>query len=147
MGKKVILSGIQATGDLTLGNYVGALKNFVKMQDEYECYYMIANLHALTVRRDPKILKQNTLKILASYIAAGIDTEKSTVLLQSQVPEHAELAWVLDCYTYMGELSRMTQFKDKSEKHADNINAGLFTYPSLMAGDILLYQADLVPTG
>ena len=147
MGKKVILSGIQATGDLTLGNYVGALKNFVKMQDEYECYYMIANLHALTVRRDPKILKQNTLKILASYIAAGIDPEKSTVFLQSQVPEHAELAWVLDCYTYMGELSRMTQFKDKSEKHADNINAGLFTYPSLMAGDILLYQADLVPTG
>ena len=147
MSKKVILSGIQATGDLTLGNYVGALKNFVKMQDEYECYYMIANLHALTVRRDPKILKQNTLKILASYIAAGIDPEKSTLFLQSQVPEHAELGWVLDCYTYMGELSRMTQFKDKSEKHADNINAGLFTYPSLMAGDILLYQADLVPTG
>lgn len=147
MGKKVILSGIQATGDLTLGNYVGALKNFVKMQDEYECYYMIANLHALTVRRDPKILKQNTLKILASYIAAGIDPEKSTVFLQSQVPEHAELAWVLDCYTYMGELSRMTQFKDKSAKHADNINAGLFTYPALMAADILLYQADLVPVG
>ncbi len=147
MGKKVILSGIQATGDLTLGNYVGALKNFVKMQEEFDCYYMIANLHALTVRRDPKELKNNTLKILASYIAAGIDPDKSTVFLQSQVHEHAELGWVLDCYTYMGELSRMTQFKDKSAKHADNINAGLFTYPSLMAGDILLYQANLVPTG
>lgn len=147
MEKKVILSGIQATGDLTLGNYIGALKNFVKMQDEYDCYYMIANLHALTVRREPEVLKNNTLKILASYIAAGIDPDKSTVFLQSQVSEHAELGWVLDCYTYMGELSRMTQFKDKSSKHADNINAGLFTYPSLMAGDILLYQADLVPTG
>ena len=147
MEKKVILSGIQATGDLTLGNYIGALKNFVKMQDEYDCYYMIANLHALTVRREPEVLKNNTLKILASYIAAGIDPDKSTVFLQSQVSEHAELGWVLDCYTYMGELSRMTQFKDKSLKHADNINAGLFTYPSLMAGDILLYQADLVPTG
>lgn len=147
MEKKVILSGIQATGDLTLGNYIGALKNFVKMQDEYNCYYMIANLHALTVRREPEELKNNTLKILASYIAAGIDPDKSTVFLQSQVSEHAELGWVLDCYTYMGELSRMTQFKDKSSKHADNINAGLFTYPSLMAGDILLYQADLVPTG
>ena len=147
MEKKVILSGIQATGDLTLGNYIGAMKNFVEMQDEYNCYYMIANLHALTVRRDPKELKQNVLKVLASYISAGIDPEKSTLFIQSQVPEHAELGWVLDCYTYMGELSRMTQFKDKSTKHADNINAGLFTYPSLMAGDILLYQADLVPTG
>ncbi len=147
MGKKVILSGIQATGDLTLGNYIGAMKNFVKMQDEYDCYYMIANLHALTVRRNPEELKQNALKVLASYIAAGIDPDKSTLFLQSQVHEHAELGWVLDCYTYMGELSRMTQFKDKSAKHADNINAGLFTYPSLMAGDILLYQADLVPTG
>ena len=147
MVKKVILSGIQATGDLTLGNYIGAMKNFVKMQDEYDCYYMIANLHALTVRRNPEELKQNALKVLASYIAAGIDPDKSTLFLQSQVHEHAELGWVLDCYTYMGELSRMTQFKDKSAKHADNINAGLFTYPSLMAGDILLYQADLVPTG
>jgi tryptophanyl-tRNA synthetase len=150
MSKKVILSGIQATGDLTLGNYVGALKNFVKMQDEYECYYMIANLHALTVRRDPQILKQNTLKILASYIAAGIDPEKSTLFLQSQVPEHAELGWVLDCYTYMGELSRMTQFKDKSKKYGGNSNSigtGLFTYPVLMAADILLYNSDLVPVG
>ena len=145
--KKIILSGIQSTGNLHLGNYIGAVKNFVKMQDEYECYYMIANLHALTVRRDPEELKENTLKILAEYIAAGIDPEKSTIFIQSQVHEHAELGWVLDCYTYMGELSRMTQFKDKSAKHADNINAGLFTYPSLMAGDILLYQADVVPVG
>lgn len=145
--KKVILSGIQATGDLHLGHYMGVLKRFVEMQDEYNCYYMIANLHALTVRRDPKELYENTLKLLATYIAAGIDPEKSTIFIQSQVPEHSQLGWVLDCYSYMGELSRMTQFKDKSAKHADNINAGLFTYPSLMAGDILLYQADLVPTG
>ena len=147
MNKKVILSGIQATGNLTLGNYIGALKNFVKMQDEYDCYYMIANLHALTVRRDPEELKNNTLKIIATYIAAGIDPEKSAIFIQSQVPAHAELSWVLNCYTYMGELTRMTQFKDKSEKHQDNINSGLFTYPVLMASDILLYQADLVPTG
>ena len=147
MNKKVILSGIQATGNLTLGNYIGALKNFVKMQDEYDCYYMIANLHALTVRRDPEELRNNTLKIIATYIAAGIDPEKSAIFIQSQVPEHAELSWVLNCYTYMGELTRMTQFKDKSEKHQDNINSGLFTYPVLMASDILLYQADLVPTG
>lgn len=147
MSKKVILSGIQATGNLTLGNYVGALKNFVRMQEEYDCNYMIANLHALTVRRDPKELKENTLKVIATYIAAGIDPQKSTIFIQSQVHEHAELGWVLDCYTYMGELSRMTQFKDKSAKHGDNINAGLFTYPSLMAGDILLYQADVVPVG
>jgi len=147
MEKKVILSGIQATGDLHLGHYIGVLKRFVEMQEKYNCYYMIANLHALTVRRDPKELKENVYKLLASYIAAGLDPEKSTIFLQSQVHEHAELGWVLDCYTYMGELSRMTQYKDKSAKHADNINAGLFTYPSLMAGDILLYQADLVPTG
>lgn len=147
MNKKVILSGIQATGNLTLGNYIGALKNFVKMQDEYDCYYMIANLHALTVRRDPEELKNNTLKIIATYIAAGIDPEKSAIFIQSQVSAHAELSWVLNCYTYMGELTRMTQFKDKSEKHQDNINSGLFTYPVLMASDILLYQADLVPTG
>ena len=145
--KKTILSGIQATGNLTLGNYIGALKNFVKMQDEYDCFYMIANLHALTVRREPEELKENTYKILATYLAAGIDPKKSTIFVQSQVHEHAELGWVLDCYTYMGELSRMTQFKDKSAKHADNINAGLFTYPVLMAGDILLYQADVVPVG
>ena len=147
MNKKVILSGIQATGDLHLGHYIGVLKRFKKMQEEFDCYYMVANLHALTVRRDPKELKENCYKLLASYIACGLDPEKCTIFLQSQVPEHAELGWVLDCYTYMGELSRMTQFKDKSAKHADNINAGLFTYPSLMAGDILLYQTDLVPTG
>ena len=147
MEKKVILSGIQATGNLTLGNYIGALKNFVKMQDEYDCYYMIANLHALTVRREPEELRENTLKIIATYIAAGIDPDKSCIFLQSQVPEHSELSWVLNCYTYMGELNRMTQFKDKSEKHADNINSGLFTYPVLMAADILLYNPNLVPTG
>ena len=147
MKKKVILSGIQATGNLTLGNYIGALKNFAKLQDEYDCYYMIANLHALTVRRDPEELRTNTLKIIATYIAAGIDPDKSCIFIQSQVPEHSELTWVLNCYTYMGELNRMTQFKDKSAKHADNINSGLFTYPVLMASDILLYQPDLVPTG
>ncbi len=147
MGKKIILSGIQSTGKLTLGNYLGAINNWVHMQEEYDCYYMIANLHTLTVRNDPEELRNNTLKILATYIAAGLDPEKNTLFIQSQVKEHAELGWILDCYTYMGELSRMTQFKDKAAKHADNINAGLFTYPALMAADILLYQADLVPVG
>ena len=147
MSKENILSGIQSTGKLTLGNYLGALNNWVKMQEEYNCYYMIANLHTLTVRNDPQTLKDNTLKILAIYIAAGLDPEKNTIFIQSQVHEHAELAWILDCYTYMGELSRMTQFKDKSAKHENNINAGLFTYPVLMAADILLYQASLVPVG
>ena len=147
MSKKTVLSGIQATGKLTLGNYLGAIDNWVKMQEEYNCYYMIANLHSLTVRNDPDELRNNTLKILAMYIAAGLDPEKNTIFIQSQVKEHSELGWILDCYTYMGELSRMTQFKDKSSKHADNINAGLFTYPALMAADILLYKADLVPVG
>lgn len=147
MSKKIILSGIQATGKLTLGNYLGAIDNWVKMQEEYACYYMIANLHSLTVRNDPETLRNNTLKILAIYVAAGLDPDKNTIFIQSHVKEHAELGWILDCYTYMGELSRMTQFKDKSAKHADNINAGLFTYPALMAADILLYQADLVPVG
>ena len=147
MTKKVILSGIQATGNLHLGNYLGAIKNWEKMQEEYDCNYMIANLHTLTIRNDPEKLRKNTLDLLALYIAAGINPEKSNIFIQSQLAEHAELAWVLDCYTYMGELSRMTQFKDKSAKHADNINAGLFTYPVLMAADILLYQADLVPVG
>ncbi|MDO5555914.1 MAG: tryptophan--tRNA ligase [Clostridia bacterium] len=147
MNKKIVLSGIQATGRLTLGNYLGAINNWVKMQEEYDCYYMIANLHSLTVRNNPEDLKNNTLKILAIYIAAGLDPEKNTIFIQSQVKEHSELGWILDCYTYMGELSRMTQFKDKSIKHADNINAGLFTYPALMAADILLYQANLVPVG
>ncbi len=147
MEKKIILSGIQATGKLTLGNYLGAIDNWVKMQEEYDCYYMIANLHSLTVRNEPETLRNNTLKILAIYIAAGLDPEKNTIFIQSQVKEHSELGWILDCYTYMGELSRMTQYKDKAAKHADNINAGLFTYPALMAADILLYKADLVPVG
>ena len=147
MDKKIILSGIQSTGKLHIGNYLGAIKNWEKMQEEYNCYYMIANLHTLTVRNNPEELRKNTLDLLALYIAAGINPEKSNIFIQSQVAEHAELAWILNCYTYMGELSRMTQFKDKSAKHADNINAGLFTYPVLMAADILLYQADLVPVG
>lgn len=147
MDKKIILSGIQSTGRLHLGNYLGAIDNWVKMQEEYNCYYMIANLHSLTIRNNPEELKNNTKKIIALYVAAGLDPEKNTIFIQSQVKEHAELAWILNCYTYMGELSRMTQFKDKSAKHADNINAGLFTYPVLMAGDILLYKADLVPVG
>ena len=147
MNKKIILSGVQSTGKLTLGNYLGAINNWVKMQEEYDCYYMIANLHSLTVRNNPEELRNNTLKILALYIAAGLNPEKNTIFIQSQVKEHAELAWILNCYTYMGELSRMTQFKDKSAKHQDNINAGLFTYPVLMAADILLYKAGLVPVG
>ena len=147
MSKKTILSGIQATGNLTLGNYLGAINNWKKMQEEYECNYMIADLHTLTIRNNPEKLRNNTLDLLALYIAAGIDPEKSNIFIQSQVAAHAELAWILNCYTYMGELSRMTQFKDKSTKHADNINSGLFTYPVLMAADILLYQADLVPVG
>lgn len=147
MEKKVILSGIQSTGRLHLGNYLGAIDNWVKMQEEYDCYYMIANSHSLTVRNDPETLKNNTIKIIALYVAAGLDPQKNTLFIQSQVKEHAELSWILNCYTYMGELSRMTQFKDKSAKHADNINAGLFTYPVLMAADILLYKADLVPVG
>lgn len=147
MDKKTILSGIQATGSLTLGNYLGALNNWVEMQDEYDCYYMIADLHTLTIRSDPKTLRENTLKLIALYIAAGLDPEKNTIFIQSHVPAHTQLSWVLNCYTYMGELNRMTQFKDKSAKHADNINSGLFTYPVLMAADILLYNADLVPVG
>lgn len=147
MDKKKILSGIQATGNLTLGNYLGALNNWKKMQDEYDCYYMIADLHTLTVRNQPEKLKANTLNLLALYVASGIDPEKSTIFIQSHVPEHTQLSWVINCYTYIGELSRMTQFKDKSAKNEDNINSGLYTYPCLMASDILLYQADLVPVG
>lgn len=145
--KKVIFSGIQPTGTFTLGNYIGALKNWVKLQDNYNCVYSVVNLHAITVRQDPVQLKKNTLSAYALLLACGIDPEKSIVFIQSHVPAHAELAWVLDCHTQFGELSRMTQFKDKSARYADNINAGLFTYPSLMAADILLYQADLVPVG
>ena len=147
--KKRILSGIQPSGALTLGNYVGALRNWVKLQqeDEYESYYMIADLHAITVRQEPKNLRKNCMDLLAIFIACGLDAEKEPIFFQSHVPAHTQLGWVLDCNTYMGELSRMTQYKDKCQKHADNINAGLFTYPSLMAADILLYQADLVPVG
>ncbi len=147
--KKRILSGIQPSGALTLGNYVGALRNWVQLQKEdiYESYYMIADLHAITVRQEAKDLRKNCMDLLALFIACGLDAEKEPVFFQSHVPAHTQLGWVLDCNTYMGELSRMTQFKDKSRKHADNINAGLFTYPSLMAADILLYQADLVPVG
>lgn len=147
MEKKTILSGIQATGNLTLGNYLGSINNWVKMQDEYDCYYMIADLHSLTVRNEPEVLRERSLRVLATYIAAGLDTEKNTFFIQSHVPAHTQLSWILNCYTYMGELSRMTQFKDKSAKHADNINSGLFTYPVLMAADILIYNADLVPVG
>ena len=147
MNKKTILSGIQATGNLTLGNYLGAIHNWIKMQDEYDCYYMIADLHSLTVRNDPEILCKRAMQVLAIYVAAGLDPEKNTIFLQSQVDAHVKLNWILNCYTYMGELNRMTQFKDKSAKHADNINSGLFTYPVLMAADILVYNADLVPVG
>ncbi len=146
-GKKVLFSGMQATGNLTLGNYLGALKNWVSLADEYECFYSVVDLHSLTVRQDPAELRQRARKLLTLYIAAGLDPEKNCIYYQSHVSGHTELAWILDCFTYMGELNRMTQFKDKSAKHADNINAGLFTYPVLMAADILLYQADVVPVG
>ena len=147
MEKKTILSGIQATGNLTLGNYLGSINNWVKMQDEYDCYYMIADLHTLTIRNDPEEFRKRALQVLAIYVAAGLDPEKNVIFLQSHVPAHTQLSWVLNCYTYMGEMSRMTQFKDKSAKHADNINCGLFTYPVLMAADILVYNADIVPVG
>jgi len=145
--KKVILSGIQPSGELTLGSYLGAIKNWVELADEYDCYYMMADMHSITVRQNPADLRRRTLTQMAAYIACGLDPEKNTIFIQSHVPAHAELAWVLNCYTMFGELSRMTQFKDKSAKNADNINAGLFTYPALMAADILLYQANLVPVG
>ena len=145
--KKRILSGIQPSGDLTLGSYLGAIRNWAALADEYDCYYMLADMHTITVRQVPADLRRPTLTQLAIYIACGLDPEKNVLFVQSHVPAHAQLGWVLDCYTMFGELSRMTQFKDKSAKNADNINAGLFTYPSLMAADILLYQADLVPVG
>ena len=145
--RKVIFSAIQPSGTITLGNYLGALKNWVHLQEDYNCIFAVADLHAITVRQDPKIFRQNILEAYALLLACGIDTEKSLFFIQSHVHTHAELAWLLNCYTQFGELSRMTQFKDKSQKHADNVNAGLFTYPSLMAADILLYQADMVPVG
>ena len=145
--KKVMLSGIQPSGDLHLGNYLGAIKNWGARADEFDCYYFMADMHTITVRQTPADLRRRTLEQLAQYIACGLDPEKNTLFIQSHVPAHAELGWVLNCYTMFGELSRMTQFKDKSAKNADNINGGLFTYPALMAADILLYQADLVPVG
>ena len=145
--KKIMLSGIQPSGDLHLGNYLGAIKNWADRVNEFDCYYFMADMHTITVRQDPKELRRRSLEMLALYIAGGLDPEKNTLFLQSMVPAHAQLGWVLDCYTMFGELTRMTQFKDKSEKHKDNINAGLFTYPSLMAADILLYQPHYVPVG
>ena len=145
--KKRIFSGIQPSGDLTLGSYMGAIKNWVALQDEYECLYCIVDMHAITVRQVPADLRRRSLEQLSQYLACGLDPSKNILFIQSHVPQHAELSWVLGCYTQFGELSRMTQFKDKSKKHADNITAGLFTYPVLMAADILLYQADLVPVG
>ena len=145
--KKRIFSGVQPSGVLTLGNYLGALKNWVSLQDEYECIYCAMDMHAITVRQNPADLRRRTAEVLALYIACGIDPEKSLLFVQSHVPAHAELSWVLGCSTMFGELSRMTQFKDKSQSHADNVNAGLFTYPVLMAADILLYQTDIVPVG
>lgn len=145
--KKRIFSGVQPSGNITLGNYLGAIKNWADLQENYECIYAMMDMHTITVRQVPADLRHRTLELLALYIACGVDPEKSTLFIQSHNPSHAELAWVLNCYTYMGELQRMTQFKDKSSKHSDNINAGLFTYPVLMAADILLYQADLVPVG
>ena len=145
--KKVLFSGMQATGNLTLGNYLGALKNWVTLSDEYECFYSVVDMHSITVRQDPATLRKRARALLILYIAAGLDPKKNCIYYQSHVSGHAELAWILNCFTYMGELNRMTQFKDKAAKHADNINAGLFTYPVLMAADILLYQADVVPVG
>lgn len=148
-GKKTMLSGMQSTGMITLGNYLGALKNWVNLNDEEDikCFYGIMDLHSITVRQNPAEFRKNARTLLLLYIAAGLDPEKNCIFYQSHVPAHSELGWILDCYTYMGEMNRMTQFKDKSAKHADNINTGLFTYPVLMAADILLYQADLVPVG
>ena len=145
--KPVLYSAVQPSGTLTLGNYIGALRNFKLLEKDYDCLFCMADLHALTVRQEPAALRRRTAEVAALYIACGLDPEKNIIYSQSHVPMHAELAWILNCFTYMGELSRMTQFKDKAQKHADNINAGLFTYPVLMAADILLYQTDVVPVG
>ena len=145
--KQRILSGIQPTGTPTLGNYIGAMRNWKLLEDEYDCLYMVADLHTITVRQEPAKFRQNAMQMLGLLLASGLDPKKSVLFFQSHVPQHAQMNWLLNCYTYMGEMSRMTQFKDKSAKHADNINCGLFTYPVLMAGDILLYQANLVPVG
>ena len=145
--KKTIFSGIQPSGTLTLGNYIGALRNFKKLEDEYNCIYCVVDMHAITVRQEAAALRRRCLELAGIYIASGLDPKKNVIYCQSHVSGHAELSWILNCFTYMGELNRMTQFKDKSAKHADNINAGLFTYPVLMASDILLFQTDLVPIG
>lgn len=147
MSKPIVLSGCQPSGELTIGNYLGALRQWVNMQDDNECFYSLVDLHAITVRQDPKALRKAVLDGLALYMACGVDHEKSTIFVQSQVPEHSQLSWVLNCYTQMGELNRMTQYKDKSQKSEANMNSGLFTYPVLMAADILLYNADRVPVG
>ena len=145
--QKIVFSGVQPSGNLTIGNYLGAIRNFSAFSEEYHCFYCVVDLHAITVRQVPAELRRRTYETLALYIASGLDPEKNTLFVQSHVTGHAELGWILDCYSMFGELSRMTQFKDKSLKHAENINAGLFTYPALMAADILLYQTDLVPVG
>lgn len=145
--KKVIFSGMQPSGFVTLGNYLGALHNWTKLQDEYHCLYCIVDMHAITVRQDPQKFRRQARELLLQYIAVGLNPEKNIIYYQSHVPAHAELSWILNCFTYVGELNRMTQFKDKSKSHGENINAGLMTYPVLMAADILLYQADLVPVG
>lgn len=147
MEKKVVFSGIQPSGTLTIGNYIGALKNFSELQDEYDCYYCIVDLHAITVPQVPKDLRKSTLEVLALYIASGLDPEKNSLFIQSHVPAHLELSWVLSSMSYMGQLNRMTQFKEKSQRGEENLNAALFTYPVLMAADILAYQTDLVPVG
>lgn len=146
-GKKSLFSGMQATGTLHLGNYLGALKNWLEFQDEYECFYCVVDMHSITIRQDPAELRKKARNLLTLYIAAGLDPVKNCIYYQSHVSAHAELAWILNCFTYMGELNRMTQYKDKAAKNAQNINAGLFTYPVLMAADILLFQSDIVPVG
>ncbi|WP_434309795.1 tryptophan--tRNA ligase [Hominifimenecus sp. rT4P-3] len=146
-GKKSLFSGMQATGNITIGNYMGALRNWVSLNEEYECFFCVVDEHSITIRQDPAELRRRARNLLMLYIASGLDPKKNCIYYQSHVSAHAELAWILNCFTYMGELSRMTQFKDKSQKHADNINAGLFDYPVLMAADILLFQSDVVPVG
>lgn len=145
--KKIVYSALQPSGQLTIGNYLGSIRNFKKLEDDYECFFNVADLHAITVPQEPKSLRERSLDLMAIFLASGLDPEKSTLFVQSHVPQHAELAWVLNCITYMGQLSRMTQFKDKSQKSEENLNAGLFTYPVLMASDILLYQTEFVPVG
>ncbi len=147
MSKPTLLSGIQPSGDLMIGNYIGAISNWVELQNRYDCLFVIVDLHAITVMQDPAIIRRRSMDFLCLYLACGIDPSKSTIFVQSHVPGHSELTWILDCYTTMGELGRMTQFKEKSRRHRSNINVGLFNYPVLMASDILLYRTDLVPVG